>query len=115
MAVISFAETTSGGNLTVVTWADMATDDTGNPFEPQGTQGIVGCVQATGTFANGTSVALQGSNDGSNWFALPDTDGATIALTSAGGKDFSTAARYIRPAPTSGSSDSVTVTVCLRG
>lgn len=40
-------------------------------------------VQAVGTFGAAGSVAIEGSNDGTNWFALDDSLGVVIALTAA--------------------------------
>jgi hypothetical protein len=71
-------------------------------------------MQVTGTFGGG-SVALQGSNDGTNWVALKDLAGAVIAITAAGGVDFSVSCVYIRPLITGGTGNDVDVTIALRG
>lgn len=42
-------------------------------------------VQVSGTFGVGGSVAVEGSHDGSTWFALPGVNGTAIAITAAGG------------------------------
>ena len=58
---------------------------------------------------------LQGSNDNTNWVNLTDTFGSTIQISSAGGKEFSTGALYIRPLVTGGSGDDIDVSISLRG
>jgi hypothetical protein len=72
-----------------------------------------GSIQASGTFGGGT-VALQGSNDGTNWFSLADLGGTAIALTAAGGSEFRTTTLYVRPIITGGTADDVDVLVLLR-
>ena len=79
-----------------------------------GTQPALGAIQAVGTFGGGT-VALQGSNDNSNWVNLPSSTGVPIALTSAGGVDFNTSFMYIRPKVTGGTGDDIDVFIVLRG
>lgn len=96
-----------------VTWSGMVTGDTITSHEPNSTRAVAGCVTFTGTFG-GTTASLQGSNDGTNWFNLLQ-NGTAIAATAAAGIDFSTAARYIRPALTGGTGNSVTAIVMLRG
>jgi P pilus assembly chaperone PapD len=71
-------------------------------------------VQVTGTFG-GATIALQVSNDGTNYATLKDGTGTTITFTSAGMAEFSTAALYIKPSSSGGTADDVTVTVVLRG
>jgi len=115
MATIAYTTGTNGSSFKLVTWADLSTGDDGNPWEIGQDDASNAFVQATGTFNGGTDMALEGSNDGTNWVELVDDTGTAISLTAAGGVNFRTAARYIRPNVTSGSSDSVTVTVCLRG
>jgi hypothetical protein len=61
-------------------------------------------AQATGTFGAGGSVAIEGSNDGTNWFALTkDDSSAAIALTAAApGAGILENTLYIRPRVTAG-------------
>lgn len=65
---------------------------------------LSGFIQVVGTFG-GATVKLQGSNDGTNWIDLTDPLGTTIGIDAAGGKEFSTAALYIRPLAVSGTGD----------
>jgi hypothetical protein len=69
--------------------------------------------QATGTFG-GTSVAIQGSNDGTTWFALRDQTGTAMAFTAAGGASSSDLPLYVRPLLTGGSGVDVDVSVLVR-
>lgn len=55
-----------------------------------------GSIQVVGTFDSAT-VAIQGSNDGTNWFDLTDETGTVIAITAAGGKMFLPRVWKIRP------------------
>jgi hypothetical protein len=53
-------------------------------------------IQVQGTFASAT-VAIKGSNDGSNYFQLKDPFGNDVSFTAAGGKQIVECTRYIRP------------------
>jgi len=97
-----------------VTWAAMATGDTGAPYDLVNARAVAGAVQIEGTFS-GATVTLQASNNGTNWYAVKDISGSDIALTAAGLREFSTAARYLRPSAASGSGSALLVTICLRG
>ncbi len=82
------------------TWTGLDLDDSGSPIEvvdfPDRT------VTVTGTFGAAGSVTLQGSNDGTNWFALTDGQGNAITKTAAGMELIVEAPRYIRPLVTAG-------------
>ena len=95
-------------------WTNYSTADTAAPVKVQNMQGLAGSVQVTGTFG-GATVALQVSNDGTNYSTLKDGTGVAIAFTSAGTAEFSTAALFVKPTSSGGTSDDVTVTVVLRG
>jgi hypothetical protein len=95
-------------------WTDYSTADTSTPIKVQNMQGLAGSVQVTGTFG-GATIAIQVSNDGSNYATLKDSAGIDISLTAAGMSEFSTAALYLKPTSSGGTSDNVTVTVVLRG
>ena len=104
---------TSG--VSVFTYDNLDSADTApSPLLLTGTVPLAGFMQVTGTFGGG-SVALQGSNDGTNWVALKDLTGTVIAITVAGGVDFSVSCVYIRPRITGGTGDDVDVTIALRG
>ena len=70
-------------------------------------------VQAAGTFGSG-SVAVQGSNDGTNFASLHDPGGTAIAITSAGVKQILENTYQVKPGFSGGSSQSLTVTMILR-
>jgi hypothetical protein len=95
-------------------WTDYSTADTATPVKVQNMQGLAGSVQVTGTFG-GATIALQVSNDGTNFSTLKDGTGTAITFTAAGTAEFSTAALFVKPTSTGGTADNVTVTVILRG
>jgi hypothetical protein len=95
-------------------WTDYSTADTAAPARLQNMEGLAGSVQVTGTFG-GATIALQVSNDGTNYITLNDLAGEPISLTAAGMREFSTAALFIKPTSSGGTADNVTVTVILRG
>lgn len=74
----------------VITWGGaaaspgntaLAHSDTGQPISlPQKSDMS---FQATGTFGAGGSVAIEASNDGTNFFVVKDSYGTTVALTAA--------------------------------
>jgi len=98
----------------VVNWTGISTGDTINSYAIPDKYGAIGCVQVTGTFG-GATITLQVSNNGTTWFNLTDLQGAGISATANTFADFTTAAIYIRPAITGGSSDSVNVRLAFRG
>ena len=59
-----------------VLWETLTQADTAAGYESRGREGN---LQVIGTFG-GATVILQGSNDGTNWFALKDRYGAAISL-----------------------------------
>lgn len=95
-------------------WTDYSTADTSAPARLQNMEGLAGAVQVTGTFG-GATIALQVSNDGTNYATLKDSTGTDITFTAAGMREFSTAALFIKPTSSGGTADNVTVTITLRG
>lgn len=90
-----------GNDARIVTWLQLggATSDVGSAFEmPTWSDRS---VQVVGTFS-GTTVTIQGSNDGTNWVTL--TDPAAVAATFAvtGLKQLLQVTRYIRPSAAAG-------------
>ena len=68
-----------------------------------------------GTFANGTSVAINGSNDGGTTFtALTDGTGSVVAKTAAGMVSVREQPLKVKPVVTDGSSDSIDVWLVIR-
>jgi opacity protein-like surface antigen len=110
--------TEKSGSLTIVTYDNIDTADTdpssieinGTNYQVQGkpTQGF---FHAYGTFGGGTA-KLQGSNDDTNWVDLDIAHSSTaLALTAAGGAEFSASCRYIRPLITGGTGDDIDVSI----
>lgn len=81
-------------------WTGLLNGDDGEPVHLPGFQDR--SVQVTGTFGTGGSVAVQGSNDGTNYAALRDPSSTTIAITAAGIKSVLEATLHMRPAVTAG-------------
>lgn len=71
-------------------------------------------VQVTGTFG-GATVAIQGSNDGTNYVTLKDVTNTAMTGTAAAYYEFETSALYIKPLISGGTGDSITITVVMRG
>ncbi len=63
-------------------------------------------VQVSGTFG-GTTVTIEGSNNGTTWVTLTDTAGTALTFTSAGLRQILQVTRYIRAKTTSGTGVSV--------
>lgn len=98
----------------IVTWSGAASADTLTAYAIPEEYGAIGCVQVDGTFG-GATVALEVSNDGTTWFVLNDLSDTAISVTANGFSEFSTAAVYIRPAISGGTSDSINVRLAFRG
>lgn len=67
-------------------------------------------IQVEGTFG-GASVAVNGSNDGTNFRALKDPSSTAIAITVAGIKAVLENTIYTQPSPSGGTGQSLTVTM----
>lgn len=104
MATIDEVQATKGDGTVVVTWEALNAGDDGSPVllsaYPDKTAQAIG---------DATSVAIQGSMDGTNWFALDDPQGTTIALAGAT-NDMAAISQnplYIRPVATGGTDTDV--------
>jgi hypothetical protein len=103
------------GNMhgALVVWTGLLNGDDGSAVE--GCDYADRTVQINGTFGSGGSVTLQGSNDGTNWYALTDPQGNAITKTAAGLEVIAEGPRYIRPLVTAGDgATSLTVTLWAR-
>lgn len=99
------------GSVMQVIWTPVANDDTCRAVSfPQYADKT---VQVAGTFG-GASIAVDGSIDGTNYAAMSDQGGTTIAITSAGIKQVLQNALYVQPALTGGSESSVTISMIFR-
>lgn len=100
-------------NGALITWALLANGDTGSPVE--GVDFADRTVQIGGTFGVGGSVTLEGSNDGTTYFALTDPQGNAVTKTAAGLEVLEESPRYIRPNVTAGDgTTSLTATIWAR-
>lgn len=97
-----------------VVWTGLAPGDTGTPYLVRNRYGFVGSIQISGTFG-GATVALEQSNDGTNWFPAVDPLGAAISATAAEISEMSLAAAYLRPTITGGTGSTVDVIIVFRG
>lgn len=115
MAVIT---NTNPNSLTVRTflasWAAMANTDTGTPVRCA--QYSDRTIQVFGTFGVGGTLRIEGSNDGTNWAALKDPQGANLEFTAAGIKLASEAPVFVRPVVAAGDgTTALTVLALFRG
>ena len=97
--------------LVQVQWSGLATGDDGEPVSLPGFADR--SVQVEGTFG-GSSTAIQGSNDGTNYRALNDITKTAIAITAAGVEQVLEITKYIRPVVTGGAGSGITVTLIAR-
>lgn len=110
---MAFTKTDLPGGATLIVWDAITGANGGSALELNGAAPVAGCVQVIGGTAG--SVALQGSNDGTNWATLKDLQGTDIALTALTAlSEFTTSARYIRPFGNVSSSGAI-VSVVARG
>lgn len=102
-------DTASGGVL--VTWSPMATGDSGAGFSLHAIADIT--IQVTGTFG-GSTVTLQGSNDGTNWHPLTQRGSTTdMAFTSAANHICQEMPAFIRPNITGGTGSAFKVVAAI--
>jgi hypothetical protein len=101
------------GTIKLYTWNLTTATPDGAPMEQ--TEWADRTWQATGSFG-GATLAIQGSNDGVNWFPMTNAAGGTaIGLTAAGGAATVELPRFTRPNLTTvGVGATVAVTVCAR-
>lgn len=97
-----------------VIWSGIASGDTFTAFPLTQQYGLAASVQITGTFS-GATVAMQVSNDGTNWVTAKDLQGEDISLLTTGYRELSLCAAYIRPVITGGTATGIAVTMVLRG
>lgn len=98
MATRENAIVQQGARSRTITWSGLLLNDDGAPLRQHDGDR---CVQVEGTFG-GASVAMQGSNDGSNWRTMTDVFGNPATFTSGDLMQLSEAPLFIRPAVTGG-------------
>jgi hypothetical protein len=101
MAVIAVQhDGPTNDGLVIPLWQTMLNGDTGSGVKigryPDKT------VQVVGTFGVGGTVAIEGSNDGTNWGALHDPQGTAIAIQDLEPILIAESPLYIRPNVTAG-------------
>lgn len=104
MATITAVEQSLTGISTIAKkwlWEQLTTANTDGNAVNVSAAAVSITVQVIGTFG-ATSVGIQGSNDGTNWFVCKDQTGTAIAITSAGGVSLSDLPLYVRPLLTGG-------------
>jgi hypothetical protein len=113
MATINFSVfeiQTRGDRAHLITWASLGNNDVGQAL------GMVGStkrtVQLVGTFAGGSKVTIEGSNDGVNYSFLTDEHGNKLEFKGNGISTVSELTAWIRPAATG--DPAATVTMLLR-
>lgn len=114
MPLISPSLNTAIAGVPRVVWSGIAAGDTFTAWTLTQQYGLAGSVQVTGTFS-GSTVALEVSNDGTNWAAANNLQGDPISFTEAGYAELSLSAAYVRPAITSGTGSGLSVVMVLRG
>ena len=113
MATVTAVSTVLAGHkLQTVLWETLLHSDVGSAFEVPAWVGAI-TMQAMGTW-NTETLSMQGSNDGTTWFAVTDLAGAAVALTADGGAVLKEGPRYIRPSVTSGTGVDLDCLVLLR-
>jgi hypothetical protein len=102
MAVISPTEGTaaSDARTRVVSWIEMGQSDTATAVQLGAWSDR--SVQVAGDFSGAASLAIHGSNDGTNYILLQDTLGDDLTFTAAGLLSIGQATRYIKPVLSSG-------------
>jgi hypothetical protein len=116
MAIVKLTSENKG-NVQIVTWTGLTTDDTGQPWYRADYSDK--CVQVFGDFGTNATVTLQGSNDprvisdpaNAVWFSLTDPQANAIAKAAAAGEQILENPVYIRPVVTSGTSPNLTVII----
>lgn len=109
-AVTTFPFETST-DVAVTTWDGLLADDEGEAVRLAVYSDR--SIQISGEFG-GAAVTIGGSNDGTNYFALTDTSGATLAVTEACLKQIVELPVYLKPRVFGGDA-TTSLTVILSG
>jgi hypothetical protein len=99
------------GNASTSTWT-ISTGDTGLPASNAAYADR--SIQVAGTIA-GSTVTIEGSNDGANYVGLTDTGGVALTFTAVGLKQALQVTKFIRPVVTAGTAAGLTVTLLMVG
>lgn len=101
---------TYGDDGHVVSWT-LSTGDTGSPVQMIGNSDR--SVQVEGIFG-GTTVVIEGSNDGVNYRTLTDPQGNALEITSGRIETIIELVRFIRPRMQGGSGAIVAITLLMK-
>lgn len=97
----------------IIGWTGLLNGDTGAAVEMVDYADKT--VTITGTFGVGGTIAIQGSNNGTDWFSVTDPQGNAMSKTSAAMEIVIEGPRYIRPSVTAGDgTTSLAVQMCCR-
>lgn len=110
MATIAVAQVLHENGIEVATWTNLANASSDVGAKAMLAKHTTRTAQAVGT--NGTTVAIQGSNDGTNWNTLGA--GVTLTIGATGSSPVTNLpenALYLRPATPSAASDTDVVIV----
>jgi hypothetical protein len=98
-ATVTPTSATSNVGVTIIprttTWASLASGDSGAAVEAGYAKSIN--FQIKGANFTGTTVIVEGSNDGTTYYQLDDIEGTLISKTAAGQMEVRDRPRYIRP------------------
>jgi hypothetical protein len=114
MAAVSPVVNTQVAGVPRVIWEGLSTAGTVIPYVLKQQHGLSAAAQVVGDFG-GATVALEVSNDGTNWEELADAAGVPLAFTTAALVEISTSAVFIAPKVTGGTADDIDVILTLRG
>ena len=97
----------------LISWSGLLNADTGAAVELVDYADKTATM--TGTFGVGGSITLQGSNNGTDWFALTDAQTSAVTKNSAAMELIVENPRYIRPIVTAGDgTTNLVVQICCR-
>lgn len=105
-------EASPDDSIRVFTWSGLATsgdigDTQSAPAYSEKT------FTVTGTFTGAPTVALQGSNDGTNWFPLKNKQGTAITFAAAGMDTTQDRPLFVRPTLSAGAGGAAITVICV--
>jgi len=117
MAIVALSSENLG-NVQIVKWEGLTTNDTGQPWGRADFNDK--CVQILGDFGTNATVTIQGSNDprvitdpsNAVWFSVTDPQANAIAKTAAAGEQILENPVWIRPSVTSGTNPDLDIIIC---
>ncbi len=92
-------------------WPGLAAGDDGAPLSAS--QYTDRSVQVTGNFG-GSTVVIEGSNDGTNWSTLTDPQGNDLVLSASKIEMVTEATLFIRPRVVGGAATNLTVSLLVK-